>query len=357
MCAPCLVLGESEGAVDDTTKTVYYAIGAGLFNVGWACVQVSHMALVPELTEVQSTRVVLNSARYAWTIVSNVAVFLVYLLLTDLSPGRGSEVLLSNFRILGFFCAATGATMTTLFLMGTHEDVGSHAERHALKRERTKRQREKENVAAAAADAAAFGGIDDDDREAGIRDSLLRNHAADGSTMQYGTEGSASGNGSTGGRGRAGSLGSFDESNLMPASAWFSIREFYTVGVTYMCTRLVVNVSQVYLPMYVIDTLSMPAEAEAICPLLVYVSSFAATFTIEKMYRKMGPRNAYALGAVFAIAACATFYCINHESSFGAYIGSVLLGIGNSVLMVVSVSLECDLIGENTESGAFVCMC
>ena len=32
-----------------------------------------------------------------------------------------------------------------------------------------------------------------------------------------------------------------------------------------------------------------------------------------------------------------------------------MLGIGNSVLMVVSVSLECDLIGENTESGAFVC--
>ena len=41
-------------------------------------------------------------------------------------------------------------------------------------------------------------------------------------------------------------MGSFDASNLMPASAWFSIPEFYTVGVTYMCTRLVVNVSQVY---------------------------------------------------------------------------------------------------------------
>ena len=89
--------------------------------------------------------------------------------------------------------------------------------------------------------------------------------------------------------------------------------------------------------------------------MLVYVSSFCATFTIEKMYRKMGPRNAYALGAAFALAACATFYFINHQSSTGAYAGSVLLGIGNSILMVVSVSLECDLIGENTESGAFVC--
>ena len=63
VCAPCLVLGQPEDAVNDTTKTVYYAIAAGLFNVGWACVQVSHMALVPELTEVQSTRVILNSAR------------------------------------------------------------------------------------------------------------------------------------------------------------------------------------------------------------------------------------------------------------------------------------------------------
>ena len=55
--------------------------------------------------------------------------------------------------------------------------------------------------------------------------------------------------------------------------------------------------------MYVIDTLSMPAEAEAICPLLVYVSSFAATFTIEKMYRRLGPAQAYALGAAFALSA------------------------------------------------------
>ena len=61
---------------------------------------------------------------YAWTIISNVAVFLVYLLLTDLNHGRSSEILLSNFRILGFFCAATGAAMTAVFLLGTHEDVG-----------------------------------------------------------------------------------------------------------------------------------------------------------------------------------------------------------------------------------------
>ena len=36
------------------------------------------------------------------------------------------------------------------------------------------------------------------------------------------------------------------------------------------------------------------------------------------------------------------------------YVSAVLLGAGNSLIMVTSVSLEADLVGENFESGAFV---
>lgn len=49
---------------------VWYSIWASLFNVGWACVQVSHMALIPDLSGNDGERTRLNSARYAGCIVA-----------------------------------------------------------------------------------------------------------------------------------------------------------------------------------------------------------------------------------------------------------------------------------------------
>lgn len=53
---------------------------------------------------------------------------------------------------------------------------------------------------------------------------------------------------------------------------WFKNPFFYAVGVVYMCTRLVINVTQIYMPFFLQTTLKMPANAIAIIPLLVYVS-------------------------------------------------------------------------------------
>lgn len=73
-CIPCWVNGEPIGSEKWwflRDKTINYAIAASFFNFGWASVQVSHMALVPELSIDESERVLLNSARYGFTIFSN----------------------------------------------------------------------------------------------------------------------------------------------------------------------------------------------------------------------------------------------------------------------------------------------
>lgn len=72
-------------------KAAALGVFAALFNVGWAAVQVSHMALVPELTRSEGMRVVLNSARYAFTVLSNCAVFLVVLGLVGLQSGPTAD--------------------------------------------------------------------------------------------------------------------------------------------------------------------------------------------------------------------------------------------------------------------------
>ena len=44
-------------------EIVWYAVFIAIFQVGWACVQISHLALIPELTKDKHVRVELNSIR------------------------------------------------------------------------------------------------------------------------------------------------------------------------------------------------------------------------------------------------------------------------------------------------------
>ncbi len=135
---------------------------------------------------------------------------------------------------------------------------------------------------------------------------------------------------------------------------WFGMKDFYIVGLNYMCTRIVVNISQVYVPFYVTDTLDMDATAIAIVPLLIYVSSFLATLGSKPMNARFGRRVSYTIGTLLAGLAFATMLSITPEYSFLVYPAAILLGAGNATLMVTTVSLEADLVGSGCPSGAFV---
>lgn len=55
-------------------KVCYYSIFGALFNIGWAFIQVSHMALVPSLTSSRIRRDRLNSFRNSFTYLANFSV-------------------------------------------------------------------------------------------------------------------------------------------------------------------------------------------------------------------------------------------------------------------------------------------
>jgi Na+/melibiose symporter-like transporter len=61
---------------DQAYQLQYYSVVIIAFQFAWASTQVSHLALVPELTLVPTERVVLNSIRSFATIASNVTVFI-----------------------------------------------------------------------------------------------------------------------------------------------------------------------------------------------------------------------------------------------------------------------------------------
>lgn len=55
-----------------------------------------------------------------------------------------------------------------------------------------------------------------------------------------------------------------------------------------MSTRLFVNLTQIYIPLYLHKTLNMPASGLAIIPLVVYIGGFITCLVIEKLNRKLG---------------------------------------------------------------------
>jgi hypothetical protein len=52
-CVMCDLTGDHQ--MNSDANLAYYAFAAALFNVGWAAVQVSHMALVPGTTKTQNS--------------------------------------------------------------------------------------------------------------------------------------------------------------------------------------------------------------------------------------------------------------------------------------------------------------
>lgn len=70
-----------------------------------------------------------------------------------------------------------------------------------------------------------------------------------------------------------------------------------------MPTRLYINLCQVYIPMYLHVSLSMPAASLAYIPLAMFLSSFLISLIIERLNTKLGRKVAYSIGVLFAICA------------------------------------------------------
>ncbi|TYZ65243.1 hypothetical protein PybrP1_012339 [[Pythium] brassicae (nom. inval.)] len=296
---------------------VYYAVAASLFNFGWAAVQVSHMALVPELSIDDNVRCVLNSTRYAFTILSNVLIFCVFfLLLGVVKPYNVPDA--EKFTLLAYTSLVVGGVATLVFLVGTHEKVAvSTADRQL-------------------SESALM-------HSPSLADSKSRGP----NTLPFDTNDCEVY--------EAHPLAAVPPARAhMTWKSWFQVGMFYEVGIVYMCTRLVVNVTQVFISFYLIVTLKMSATSIAIVPLLVYVSGFLATFFLRYMNEVLGRTGSFVLGSALVAVSLALCYLLTPESATWIYAFSVILGMGNSIIMVTSVCLEGDLVGNNVESGAFV---
>ncbi|XP_042884480.1 major facilitator superfamily domain-containing protein 12-like [Penaeus japonicus] len=314
---------------DQWTQLAYYSIFVCIFQFGWACVQISHLALIPDLTRNKNQRTELNSIRYAFTVLSNLLVFVITFFIlntgssssgsqgkdpnctatTSPSPNPTSSPVLGSglvradecsstdtigpedankFRNIALICVGVGAAFSLIFHLGVREPPFVPVKQQMV--------------------------------------------AVEG---QEATKGYA---------------------RKMKKVDWFKELPFYQIAVLYMATRLYVNLYQVYIPLYVQETLQLSETFIATVPFAMYLAGFLGSLVMKEINKKIGRKRTFALGCTVGIAGClwVWFGQGDYFVQWGIFLVATLLGIGGSTLLITSLSITADLIGSNVEGGAFV---
>ncbi|CAM4748854.1 unnamed protein product [Rotaria magnacalcarata] len=140
--------------------------------------------------------------------------------------------------------------------------------------------------------------------------------------------------------------------------------QFYVISLIWVFTRVMSNVSQVYLPLYIMDSTDASQVDRtfiAVGPLCVYISGFITSFPMRKINQYLGRKKTMIVGLTAALLSSFLFWHIfSLKNNFGIsmqftiLIAAILLGIGITTAQITSSAFTSDFIGENTESSAFV---
>lgn len=260
-----------------------------IFQFGWAAVQISHLSLIPELVRCEHAKVELTAYRYAFTVVANITVFALAYLLFHVHSGRDMDTLGPADMPVFRDLALIVIGIGLVFSLLFH--VGT--------RERRSRPGEQ-----------------------GENSPLLNTPGPTPST-------------------------------LLQWKCWLRQPSFYQVALLYMCTRLMVNLSQTYISMYLIYSLQLDKKFIATIPLVMYLSGFLSSFIMKPISKRIGKSLTYFMGLLM-IMAFSFWVLVDASMGRRVYGAAVLLGAGSATILVISLAMTAELISDQTQSGAFV---
>ncbi|XP_035730560.1 LOW QUALITY PROTEIN: major facilitator superfamily domain-containing protein 12-like [Vespa mandarinia] len=232
------------GGFANTSNSIimfFYILSIIIFQIGWAAVQISHLSMIPSLTNSLLGRTELTAIRYSAQVSSAVVVFMVTWIVL---PTNGESMVLLDqhddykFRNIVIVVTAFGLTATTLF--------------HIL-----------------------------------LKENLLENR----SQSQAKTNPDES----------SWLLDGFST----PRRSWFGTSILLRVAMLYVASRLFITLATVYLPLYIEETAVGGKQALATVPLVSYLSSFIAALLLKYMNRSCGTKICYLCGALIGILSAA----------------------------------------------------
>nr|XP_035142524.1 major facilitator superfamily domain-containing protein 12 isoform X1 [Callithrix jacchus] len=292
--SPCLGCG---AATPEWAALLYYGPFVVVFQFGWASTQISHLSLIPELVTNDHEKVELTALRYAFTVVANITVYGAAWLLLHLQ-GSSRVGPAQDISVSDQLGGQDVPVFRNLSLLVVGVGAVFSLLFHLGTRERCQLHAE----------------------EPGEHSPLLAPAVAQ---------------------------------PLLLWKHWLREPAFYQVGMLYMTTRLIVNLSQTYMAMYLTYSLNLPKKFIATIPLVMYLSGFFSSFLMKPINKCIGRTMTYFSG-LLVILAFAAWVALTEGLGVAVYAAAVLLGAGCATILVTSLAMTADLIGPHTNSGAFV---
>ncbi|MCD7455973.1 Major facilitator super domain-containing protein 12 [Datura stramonium] len=124
---------------------------------------------------------------------------------------------------------------------------------------------------------------------------------------------------------------------------WLKNGLYYRVASIYVLTRVVTNISQVFLALYVISDLHMGQSSKALVPGIIYLCSFITSIMLQEL-----EWSSHRLKAIFSVGGLLWLFCgavalsLPINMNVFMYILSIVIGIASAFMMVTSVGMEMD---------------
>ncbi|XP_068739268.1 uncharacterized protein [Montipora capricornis] len=137
------------------------------------------------------------------------------------------------------------------------------------------------------------------------------------------------------------------------AKDWLIDPRLYKVSVIVTCTRLVQDAVFGYLPLYLTETMGFEVEAIAYFPLVLLGSAALASIVSDKLNNRIGSKWTYILTSCLVMGG--SVYCFFQSPSKRQFMYApvTLIGIGMSIMFVMSLAYTADLVKESKESSGF----
>eukprot|EP01048_Picozoa_sp_COSAG05_P001799 COSAG05_NODE_63_length_22889_cov_41.986617_13_plen_491_part_00 len=131
-----------------------------------------------------------------------------------------------------------------------------------------------------------------------------------------------------------------------PLGFWLTQPTVWAQSLVYSSSRIVVNLSQTYLPLYLLNTLELPKVSIAFVPLMIYGSGLLASQVNGLLNSKLGRLPTYLLGLSAASAALGLFFAATPATKHLVFTGAAILGAGCSILLPTAQSMVSDMVPE-----------
>jgi len=286
----------------DTKGKMALLIGfISLFQIGWASSQVSHLALMPDISHNKKQRTTLSSVRYGVTVACNICI----LLMLSILLARENK---------------SDSSSTTTTTMGVEKS-------------------ECDGVQLTRADQPLFQSLS-------WMVTLIGSLCACGFWFGIPNHPKRTRRASEDANNLFSSTGSLSASSL----SIFEDALFWKHGLLYMLSRLMINLNMVYMPLYVQSTMRMRRADIAIIPLLMYVLSLLGSFIQNLLNEKFGRVAAFSIGGALQVVGSLSLLLLPSHLSVLMYVIAPLIGLAGTSMLVTVISMTSDFIGKRNLS-------